>query len=118
MCLWIHFFGFLWYETAMHQTTVLSYKMHSLCRKGHAMFSQSRVFSSIRVPQKQQTQKITPFEAHVQKNAIYCILTGFCEHTRSKAHQDRHFFLRNVLSLPTFKLENSKKQGLRFVGKT
>jgi hypothetical protein len=57
ICHWIHFFGFLWYKTAMHQTTVLSYKMHRLCRKGHAMFSQSRVFSSIIVSKTQQTEK-------------------------------------------------------------
>ena len=45
-------------SVSMHQTTVLPYKMHLLgLKKRHAKFSPCSVFSSIKVPQKQQREK-------------------------------------------------------------
>ena len=45
-------------SVSMHQTTVLPYKIHFLgLKKRHAKFSPCSVFSSIKVPQKQQREK-------------------------------------------------------------
>ena len=58
-------------------------------------------------------------DTYARKNAIYCIFTGFCEHTGSKAPQDWFpFFLQNsLLFLSPLKMKPSKKHGPKIPGK-
>ena len=62
------------FSPSMHQTTALSYKMHILCRKGHATFSQSRVLSSIRVPEQKHTENNPVWSTYATQIEIYRVL--------------------------------------------
>ena len=67
--------------------------------------------------QNTANRKIIPFEAHMQeKNAIYCIFTGFCEHTRSKAPQDRHPIFPSKCHIYYTGEENAEFPGTRSRG--
>jgi hypothetical protein len=86
------------FSVPMHQTTVLPYKMHMLgFKKRHAKFSPARVFSSIRVPNKNSKQKNNPvWNTYATKMSIHCIFKRFCEHSVSKTPQGFPFSFKIV----------------------